>query len=53
MKELLKDWFVKNNHPRYYKYFDMWFDNLTQNQLFYFEAQLKGNLSPYAIVNEY
>lgn len=32
---LQKEW-MKNNHPKYHKYFDEWVVNITPNQIHYF-----------------
>ena len=32
----------------YYKYFDTWIENLTENQILYYIAYSKGKKSPYA-----
>lgn len=32
----LKNEWKFNNHKKYQKYFDEWFDNLTENQIYYF-----------------
>lgn len=42
MRHYLRARFYRDNIPKYYKYFDSWFDNLTENQLYYFEKDLKG-----------
>lgn len=47
MKDYLYKEFIYNTIPKYYKYFDEWFNNLTDNQKIYFEAYSKGNKTPY------
>lgn len=37
LKNWLKDEWVKNNHPKYQKYFDEWLKNLTFNQIMGFD----------------
>lgn len=37
LKIYLKNEWNKNNHTKYHKYFDEWFKNLTENQIYYFE----------------
>lgn len=32
---LYNEW-VKNNNTKYHKYFDVWFNNLTDTQIFYY-----------------
>lgn len=34
------------NMPKYYEYFEQWFDNLTSNQIDYFTAYMKGKKTP-------
>lgn len=36
IKEYLKEEFKKNNLPKYQKYFEIWFNNLTTFQLDYY-----------------
>ena len=36
MKEYLENRFYLDNHPKYHKYFNLWYSNLTRNQLYYF-----------------
>ena len=36
-----------NNLKKYYKYFEEWFDNLTENQLLYYKAYSKGLKTPF------
>ena len=48
VKQYLWTEFKFNNHPKYYKYFDTWIENLTENQILYYNAYSKGKKSPYA-----
>lgn len=43
VKQHLWTEFKFNNHPKYYKYFDTWIENLTENQILYY---IKWPLSP-------
>lgn len=36
----LKEWWRNNNHVKYQKYFDEWFENLTDNQIDYFRKDI-------------
>lgn len=36
LEQYLREEWYKNNMPKYYKYFEEWFNNLTNNQIFYF-----------------
>lgn len=36
--------------PKYYKYFEEWFNNLTDNQILYFTAYCNGKKSPYILI---
>ena len=42
VKQYLWTEFKFNNHPKYYKYFDTWIENLTENQILYYNAYSKG-----------
>lgn len=50
MKELKsylwQQWF-HCNIPKYYKYFEEWFAKLTDNQIEYFTAYMKGKKTPH------
>lgn len=39
----LYDWlrktFIKDNHKKYHVFFDEWYYNLTENQIYYFNEQ--------------
>ena len=48
VKQYLWAEFKFNNLPKYYKYFDTWIENLTENQILYYVAYSKGKKSPYA-----
>ena len=43
VKQYLWTEFKFNNLPKYYKYFDTWIENLTENQILYY---IKWPLSP-------
>lgn len=34
----------KDNHPKYWRYFDEWVNNITDIQLMYFEKDMKKEL---------
>lgn len=36
MNEYLVQRFLNNNHPKYYKYCNLWIDRLTKDQINYF-----------------
>jgi hypothetical protein len=42
MKEYLWQQWQYCNNPKYYKYFEEWFSNITETQKLYFEAWSKG-----------
>lgn len=41
IKEYLTQRFIRNNHPKYYKYCNEWIDNLLENQISYFIEEQK------------
>ena len=49
MNNILKEWlrveFYKSNISKYVKYFDEWFENVTENQINGFEHQRIGQLT--------
>lgn len=47
LKEYLKKEFIYNTVPKYYKYFEEWFNSLTKNQLVYYTAYMNGCKTPY------
>lgn len=47
MEEYLRIQFTHSTIPKYYKYFEMWFNALTDTQLQYYEAYMKGAKTPY------
>lgn len=47
LKEYLHKEFTWNTIKKYYKYFDEWFDNLTEIQIMWYECYMKGQKSPY------
>lgn len=42
LKEYLQREFKMNNHPKYYKYFDTWFNNLLPSQITFYKAYMRG-----------
>ena len=38
LKEKLQIWFKNINHPKYQRYFEEWYNNLTKNQLRWFSS---------------
>jgi hypothetical protein len=47
LKEYLRREFTYNTIPKYYKYFEEWFDNLTEEQKLYYECYMNGQKSPF------
>lgn len=47
LKDYLWDEFKRSNHPKYYKYFEVWFSNLTENQILYYTAYSKQLKTPF------
>ena len=47
LKEYLYKEFHYNVHPKYYKYFEEWFNNLLSNQIIYYNAYSKGLKTPF------
>ena len=47
MKEYLWNEWRYNVHKRFLKYFDEWYGNLTDNQIFYLTAYMKGLKTPF------
>ena len=47
MKEYLWKEFRYNVHSKYYKFFEEWYNNLTDNQIIYYTAYSMGLKSPY------
>ena len=43
IKSFLEKRFHYGNIPKYYKYFEEWYNNLLPNQLDYFTAQMNGH----------
>ena len=43
LREYLWSEWKKNNHSKYWKYFEEWFNNITPNQRIFFIAWSKGN----------
>lgn len=48
MNEQLRNYiwldFKRNNLPKYYHYFDMWVDNLTETQIYYWSLRMNGKI---------
>lgn len=40
LKKYLHQEFNSNNHNKYHKYFITWFNNLTDNQIYWFKIQM-------------
>ena len=38
LKEKLRIWFKNINHTKYQRYFEEWYNNLTENQLSWFST---------------
>lgn len=47
LKEYLWNEWRFSTHPKYYKYFEEWFSNLTKSQRLYLVAYSKGKKTPY------
>ena len=47
MKEYLWNEFRYNVQKKYYKYFDEWYENITETQKMYFTAYMEGKKSPF------
>ena len=45
MKDWLREEFYKSNHPKYFKYFEEWFDAVTEDQMNGFEQQRIGQIT--------
>ena len=57
LKEYLWNEWRYNVHKRYLKYFEQWYDNITESQRQFFEAYRKGNktlqfIEIYLVVNQ-
>jgi hypothetical protein len=37
--------FYKDNHPKYHKYFDEWFSNITESQIQGFNKQMYNDIN--------
>lgn len=48
---LQREW-KYNVHKRYQKYFDLWYENITNEQIIFFNAWMRGNLSPFVLKNK-
>lgn len=49
LKEYLWNEFRYNVLKKYHKYFDEWYENITETQRLYFEAYMKGSKTPYVV----
>lgn len=47
LKEYLWNEFRYNTLKKYYKYFDEWYNNLTDNQILFFISYMNGKKTPY------
>jgi hypothetical protein len=47
LKEYLWNEFRYNVLKKYHKYFDEWYENITETQILYFEAYMNGDKTPY------
>lgn len=45
MKDWLREEFHKSNHPKYFKYFEEWFNGITKDQIDGFEQQRIGQIT--------
>ena len=45
--EYLKHEWIFNCHKKYHYMFDMWFENITDNQILYFTYWMKGEKTPW------
>lgn len=45
--EYLKHEWIFNCHKKYHYMFDMWFENITDNQILYFTSWMKGEKTPW------
>ena len=47
LKQYLWIEFSHSTVPKYYKYFEEWFSNLTENQILFYTAYMNGLKTPY------
>ena len=47
LREYLWNEFRYNVHKKFYKYFDEWYENITDTQRTYFTAYMEGKKSPF------
>ena len=50
MEQLMRYLWIEFSHstiPKYYKYFEEWFSNLTENQILFYTAYMNGLKTPY------
>lgn len=52
LKEYLRKEFTWNSHKKYHKYFEEWFDNLTDYQLEFYKCYMNGDKTPHVIKND-
>lgn len=45
--EYLKHEWIFKCHKKYHYLFDTWYENITENQILYFNAWMKGNKTPW------
>lgn len=45
--EYLKHEWIFNCHKKYHYMFDVWFENITDNQILYFTSWMKGEKTPW------
>lgn len=50
LKQYLWIEFSHSTVPKYYKYFEDWFNNLTENQILFYNAYMIGLKTPYGYV---
>ena len=44
IKEYIRRDFYRSNIEKYHKYFDEWYNNLTDTQLFYWKKRMNGQI---------
>ena len=44
LKEYIRQDFYRSNIDKYRKYFDMWYNNLTDTQLYFYELRKQGQI---------
>lgn len=43
LMKYLYEWFIKNNHKKYHKYFEWWYNNLSKEQVDYYTKEMSGS----------